>query len=171
MADNNKFIKTQLFIQPSQLERQVQQLNAYLEYCQLHKRLNQLQQQNLQLQQALKFEAILNRIGDRLHHSLDESQILQTTVLELTKALGAKGCYGALVDLQENSASIRYAYSCGMPGYQDLVIDRDSDPKINEGLKQGQSFQFCSLIPNTTGSRVAQFACPIMEESPPHPPT
>lgn len=144
------------------MERQVQQIDPYLEHH-LQKRIDQLLQQNLQLQQALELETTLNRIKDKLHQSLNESHILQTTVAELTKALGVSCCNAVLVDLQHNSSNIRYAYCCAIPGHQDHVIDRNSYPEFYQGLMQGQPAQLCSIIPDPIFGRVVKFACPILD--------
>ena len=145
-----------------QMERQVQQIDSSLER-QLQKRIDQLLEQNLQLQQALEFETTLNQIKDRLYQSLDESQILQTTVVELTRALGVSCCNAVLDDPQHNPSNICYAYCCGIPGHQGHVINEDSYPKFYQGLMQRQPVQLCSIIPDPVFGRVVRFACPMLD--------
>jgi signal transduction histidine kinase len=146
----------------SPIERQVQQIDPYLER-QLQKRIDQLLQQNLQLQQALEFETTLNRIKDKLYQSLDESQILQTTVVELTQALGVSCCNAVLGDLQQNPSNIRYAYGCAIPGHQGHAIAGNSFPEFYQEPMQGQPMQLCSIIPDPVFGRVVRFACPMLD--------
>ncbi|HAJ62883.1 MAG TPA: hypothetical protein DCP31_29675 [Cyanobacteria bacterium UBA8543] len=89
---------------------------------------------------------------------------MQTTVLELNSALEASCCNATLDNLQQNPSSIRYAYACAIGGYQSRVIDRNNFSEIYQGLKQSQSFQFCSMIPNSVFGRAARVTFPIMDE-------
>ncbi len=146
----------------SPLAYQAQQLNADLER-QVQERLDRVQQQMLSLQQALALASALNRIANNLYRSCDESQILQITVLELTKRLDTICCNAVLDDLRANASHILYAYSCKIPGYQGSILDRGTYPEVYHGLKQGQFFQFCSLVPDPVLGWVAKVACPIVD--------
>ncbi|HEY9601045.1 MAG TPA: GAF domain-containing protein [Allocoleopsis sp.] len=146
----------------AQLARQVQQLNADLER-QMQERLGRVQQQMLSLQQALALASDLNRIANSLYRGCEESQILQITVLELTRVLGTMCCNAVLDDLRVNTSHILYAYSCKIPGYQGSILDRGIYPEIYQGLKHGQFFQFCSLVPDPVLGWVARVVCPIVD--------
>ncbi|MGB3613193.1 MAG: GAF domain-containing protein [Elainellaceae cyanobacterium] len=71
-------------IQQSELHQRIQQLNVSLE--------QQVQERTAQLQQALNFEALLRRIGDRVRDSLDEQQILKTAADEMLEHLDLDEC-------------------------------------------------------------------------------
>ncbi len=61
-----------------------------------------------QLRQALEFESLLKRITDKVRDSLDETQILQTTVAEVGLGLGVKRCQVALYQLEQDTATLQY---------------------------------------------------------------
>jgi PAS domain S-box-containing protein len=143
-------------IAQADLYEQVRQLNAELE--------TQVAQRTRQLQQALDFEATLKRITDRVRDSLDESQILQTAVEELTGALGAKGSNTALYDLEQGTSTIYYEYNESLPPYQGRVAQMEAFPEVYHQLLDGQYFQFCSKEPNPVRGHVAMFACPIRDD-------
>jgi signal transduction histidine kinase len=144
-------------LQQSELYQQSQQLNADLEL--------QVQQRTNQLQTALRFESMLKRITDKVRDSLDGSQILQSAVKELSLVLNLGGCNAALYDLDQGTSTIRYESTRSIPTYQGRVAQMDNFPEIYEQLKQGHSFQFCSLLPNPDRGRVAMLACPIFLDS------
>ena len=143
-------------IAQADLYAQVQRLNAELE--------NQVEQRTRQLRQALDFEATLKRITDRVRDSLDESQILQTAVEELTGILGAKGSNTALYDLEQGTSTIYYEYNESLPPYQGRVAQMEAFPEVYHQLLDGQYFQFCSKEPNPVRGHVAMFACPIRDD-------
>ncbi|NER80863.1 MAG: GAF domain-containing protein [Leptolyngbya sp. SIO1D8] len=135
---------------------QVRQLNTELE--------NQVQQRTKQLQQALDFEATLKRITDRVRDSLDETQILQTAVEELTGALGARGSNTALYDLEQGTSTIYYEYNKSLPSDHGRVAHMEAFPEVYHQLLEGQYFQFCSREPNPVRGYVAMLACPILDD-------
>ena len=143
-------------IAQADLYEQVRQLNAELE--------SQVEQRTKQLQQALDFEATLKRITDRVRDSLDETQILQTAVEELTEALGARGSNTALYDLEQGTSTIYYEYNKSLPSYQGRVAQMEAFPEVYHQLLDGQYFQFCSKEPNPVRGHVAMLACPIRDD-------
>ena len=143
-------------IAQADLYAQVRQLNAELE--------TQVEQRTRQLRQALDFEATLKLIADRVRDSLDESQILQTAVEELTGVLGAKGSNTALYDLEQGTSTIYYEYNESLPPYQGRVAQMEAFPEVYHQLLNGQYFQFCSKEPNPVRGHVAMFACPIRDD-------
>ena len=157
-VDSLKDVATQVgsAIAQADLYTQVHQLNTELE--------NQVEQRTRQLQQALDFEATLKRITDRVRDSLDESQILQTAVEELTGVLGAKGSNTALYDLEQGTSTIYYEYNESLPPYQGRVAQMEAFPEVYHQLLDGQYFQFCSKEPNPVRGHVAMFACPIRDD-------
>ncbi|MFE4107238.1 GAF domain-containing sensor histidine kinase [Almyronema epifaneia] len=124
----------------------------------------EVQQRTAQLQTVLDFEATLKRITDRVRDSLDEKQILQNAVKELTEALGIKGSNTALYDLEQGTSTIYYEYTTSLSSSQGRVSQMEAFPEVYHQLLEGQYFQFCSIIPNPVRGRVAMFACPILDD-------
>ena len=143
-------------IRQSALYQQVQHLNSSLE--------RQVKARTAQLQLAYNFEATLKRITDRVRDSLDEHQILQAAVEELAIAIGARGCNAALYDLAEGTSTIRYEYTTSVSPSQGRTAKIDAFPEIYNQLLQGQSFQFCSLIPNPVRGKTALLTTPIVDD-------
>ena len=137
-----------------QAELLLQQLNSNLEH--------QVQERTAQLQQALDFEAMLKRITDKVRDSLDESQILQTAVQELTLVLSLSGCNAALYNLSQGTSTIYYECVTNIPASQGRAAQMANFPEIYHQLLKGQYFQFCSIFPNPLRGHVAMLACPIM---------
>ncbi|MBD2740911.1 GAF domain-containing protein [Coleofasciculus sp. FACHB-1120] len=145
-------------IQQSELYQQVQRLNTNLEH--------QVQERTSQLQQALKFEAMLKRITDKVRDSLDESHILQTAVQELAQVLAVKYCDTALYDINGATSTVCYEYTLSMPSSEGSEIQMASNPAIYSQLLQGKYLQFCKLGPNPIQPNSGQFsvlACPIFD--------
>ncbi|WP_432809826.1 GAF domain-containing protein [Pantanalinema sp. GBBB05] len=121
-------------IQQSELYRQVQLLNRDLE--------QQVQERTQQLQQSLNFAEVLKRITDRIHASLDESQILQTAVEALANALSVDYCCAALYNVERTTATIRYeATPAHLGSAIGQVLAVADTPKVHEQLLQGNLFQ------------------------------
>ncbi len=145
-----------------QAEAALHQLNANLDH--------QVQERTAQLQQALKFEAMLKRITDKVRDSLDEYQILQTAVQELTLVLGVICCDTALYNLVDDTSSVRYAYTTSSeqerptPSSVGQVVQMADFPEGYRQLLEGQYFQFCELTPDLVRSQVAILACPIVDD-------
>lgn len=142
--------------------RLLENLNTELE--------RQVQERTAQLQEALTFEAGLKRITDKVRDSLDEHQILQTAIQELTKVLNLVCCDTSLYDLELATATIRYqvsangkgwAYSC--PLFVGHVTAMTDLPEHYRQLLQGQHFQFCEFTQNTTRHHTI-LVCPIVDE-------
>lgn len=145
-------------IQQSELYQQVQRFNTNLE--------RQVQERTAQLQQALKFEAMLKRITDKVRDSLDESQILQTAVQELALGLEVGYCGTALYNLEEATSTICQEYTNSLPSHQNHVVQMAAFTEIYSNLLQGQYLQFCQLASKLTEpipSHVAALACPIFD--------
>jgi signal transduction histidine kinase len=136
----------------------LQQATLYQEAKSLH---DQINQQTAELKRALAFESVLKRITDKVRDSLDENQILQAAVEELTLGLNLGGCNASLYDLSEGTSTIRYEYIHSIPTYRGRVAQMANSPEIYCQLQAGHYFQFCSLLPNPDRGRVATLACPI----------
>lgn len=132
----------------------------------VEERIDQLERQvterTVQLEQSLNFEAMLKRITDKVRDSLDESQILQTAVQELTLVLGVEGCDTAKYDAEQRTATVSHEYSASLPSALGEVLQMAEFPEGYSQLLGGQYFQFCFLVPGFRGS-VASLACPIFD--------
>lgn len=142
-------------IQQSELYEQVQKLNTNLE--------SQIQERTAQLQQSLEFEAMLKRITDKIRDSLDEGQILQTAVEELTVILGLEGCDTAFYNPQLTTAKICYEYAPNLPAAKGHIIEMASFPEGYAQLLQNQFFQFCELEPSLRGP-ITILSYPIFDD-------
>ena len=125
---------------------------------------HQMQERTLQLQQALEFESRLKRITDKVRDSLDESQIVQTAVMELTLGLNVGCCNMAFYNLDQGTSTICYEYATSIPASQGRVAQMIDFSELYRQLLQNQYFQFCSIMPNPFRGRVAMLACPIFDD-------
>ena len=130
--------------QRKQVERLLEQLNSELE--------RQVQERTTQFQQSLAFEAGLKRITDQVRDSLDESQILQAAVQELTLVLGLVCCDTALYNLDAATSTIQYEFTnfalestASSPSTLGQVVPMTCLPEGYRQLLQGEYFQFCEL--------------------------
>jgi signal transduction histidine kinase len=130
-------------------------------YQEAHQLNAQVEQRTVELKRALDFESVLKRITDKVRDSLDENQILQAAVEELTIGLKLGGCNASLYDLTEDTSTIRYEYIDSIPTYHGRVALMANFPEAYQQLKEGHYFQFCSLAPNPDRGRVSTLACPI----------
>jgi len=131
-------------------QKQAAGLNAELE--------RQVQERTAQLQQALNFEASLKHITDKVRDRLDEGEILQAAVQELTLVLGLACCHTAVYDIGLTTATVRHEFvnvdAFGIkdfPSFLDRVIPMATLPNTYHQLLQGECFQFCE-----TGSGLAR---------------
>jgi signal transduction histidine kinase len=142
--------------QQSESYKQVQRLNIELA--------RRVHAQTAELELAFEFEATLKRITDKVRDSLDEHQILQTVVQEMVLAIGVKCCNAALYNYEQGTSTVCYEYTTSISPYQGRVSRLDAFPEIYNQLLQGQSFQFCSLVPNPVRGQVAMLTCPILDD-------
>lgn len=148
-------------IQQSQLYTEIQDFNEQLE--------DLVQLRTFQYQKALEFEALLKRISDRVRDSLDEQQILQSAVEELTQGLKLYGCDTALYDLEEQASTICFEYvQTGLPTAHGRTIPMSDLPDLYSQLLQGKPTQFCHpRAPLRTAevprSGFAILACPMID--------
>ncbi|MEO0394986.1 MAG: histidine kinase dimerization/phospho-acceptor domain-containing protein [Cyanobacteria bacterium P01_A01_bin.137] len=122
-----------------------------------------LDERNSALDKLTEFEATLNRITDRVRDSLDEKQILQTAVQELTEALDVRGSNTSLYDLEQGTSTIYYEYTT-LPSDRGRVSQMESFPEVYHQLLEGQYFQFCSIAPNPVRGLVSMLACAIFDD-------
>lgn len=143
-------------IQQSELYQNTQTLNITLE--------QQVLERTAQLQRALGFDAMLKRIADKVRDSLDEKQIMESVVKELTLCLKVRGCNASLYDLKLGTSTVHYEYTETVPTYLGRVTQLDKFPELYNQLLQGRDFQFCSIEPNPVRGPVVMLACPILDD-------
>ena len=146
-------------IHQSELYQHEQRLNTLLE--------QQVEERTAQLQQALQYEGLVKRMTDKVRDSLDEAQILQTAVEELVRGLEIYGCDTALFNFEQGTMTISHSYMNGAfaPHSDEILATHFSD--IYPQLLDGQSLQFCELVPKFMDSAwqpSAIFACPIIDD-------
>jgi PAS domain S-box-containing protein len=152
-------LQAAIAIQQSELYQHEQRLNSILE--------QQVEERTTQLQQALRHEAMITRITDKVRDSLDEDQILQTAVEELVRGLEVYGCDTSLFDLEQGTLSISHAYTHDTIAPHPEVMLATNFSDTYPQLLEGQCLQFCELIPNfmdTTWRPRVIFACPIIDD-------
>ncbi len=155
------------------IEAEVRQLNADLE--------QRVQARTLELQQSLYFEAILKRISDRVRDSLDQHQILQEAIEELTVALKLHFCNAILygtdrdgdcgVECDGRCRTAIFQYqSCEEQGtpfknsqtQAQLICDL---PEIQGQLQQHQVYAaFCAVQPDPAHPAFAILVCPVFDD-------
>ncbi|WP_190944373.1 GAF domain-containing sensor histidine kinase [Nostoc flagelliforme] len=130
----------------------------------------QVQERIAQLQQALDFEVRLKRITEQIRNSLDENQILQVVVQELTLVLSTISCHTASYNLGSATSTVRYQYTISeheiiassLPSVGQVVF-MNAFPEVYRQLLQGEHFQFCEIDVSTVCKPLAILACPIID--------
>lgn len=125
--------------------------------------LETVQYLNGSLDKLRDLEATLKRITDRVRDSLDEKQILQTAVQELTEALNVRGSNTSLYDLEQGTSTIYYEYTTLQSSDRGRVSQMEAFPEVYHQLLEGEYFQFCSIAPNPVRGRVSMLACAIFD--------
>jgi GAF domain-containing protein len=144
-------------IQQSELYQQVQQLNTRLEKL--------VNERTTQLQEMLNYEALLKRITDKVRDSLDESQILQTVVHELTLLSFVDACHAYLHPPTESDLPPQhYEFSEGMNSFHTSITEMAVLSPVPGQLAQGLAFQLCTIAPLSVNASVALLVCPVMDE-------
>ncbi len=124
----------------------------------------QVQEQTNRLKQALGFEATLKRITDKVRDSLDEHQILETAMQEVTNVLGVYCCQAILCDGTPERCMVCHEY------FQTLVNARESMesiseiPEFEQQVHSGWCFQFCITRPFLNRGAEAILICPIFDD-------
>lgn len=148
-----------------QIENSLYQASLYNQLQRLNQKLGQqVEARTAELKTAFQFEATLQRIIEKVRDSLDEEQILHTAVRELVQAIDATGCNASLYDSDKSRSTIRYEYATSGVSYVGRVLQLDAFPEIYGQLMGGETFQFCSLLPNLERGRTAILTSPIYDD-------
>ena len=157
-AANAALKQAQTALELKQLE--LLELNAKLE--------EQVQQRTAQLQQALNFESLLQRITAKVRDSLDERQILQTAVQELGLGLGVEYCDVEIYQADQTRATIAYKSHQSLGAAQGWFLHiTPASPVANLASVEGETLQFCPIIldqalPHT--NQLVILACSIYDD-------
>lgn len=118
----------------------------------------------------MKFEALLQRVTDRVRDSLDESHILQSAVQELAIALELSACNGVLYSAkQEISQQIAWDVSHQLvPAVVGQRMWMDGLAHISHQFPHRQFVQFCltpqpAISPRQLEGQFAILYCPLMD--------
>ncbi len=132
----------------------------------LQKMRSALAAQNQELLQALNFEALVQRITNKIRESLDESYILQTATQELGEVLNLSSCQIELYDSEQVTATIAYEHSITLPQCQGEIRQIADFPELYRQLLQQIPIQLVEKIPqfNPQGIQVTRLACPIFDD-------
>ncbi len=152
-------VQSAIAIQQSELYQHEQRLNTILE--------QQVEERTAQLQQALRYEAMIKRMTDKVRDSLDEEQILQTAVEELVHGLEIYGCDTALFNLEQGTMTISHACTDESLAPHPEVFLASNFSDIYPQLLAGQSLQFCEFMPQFMDAAWQPrtiFACPIIDD-------
>ena len=147
---------------PSEQEEVLVRIQTHLNLRQMRQA---LARQNKEQQQALKFEALLRRVTDKLRDSLDEKQIFATATKELAEVLNLGSCQIELYDSQQLTATIEYEHSLSLPAAQKISRKVEDYPELYQQLLKRQPIQLVEKIPQFTpqGIQVNRLACPIFD--------
>lgn len=142
----------QSFLQDRKLEAQTQRLQQLYQQVQAFNVVleQQVEERTAQLNQLLEFEAMLNRMIDKVRESLDESQILQTAVQELMTELKLSCCTASFYNFDCRIAEIKYeSIRAGVESAKNVVISLDDSPHMYLQILRGQQVH-CCVIPLQT---------------------
>ncbi|MGI0488732.1 ATP-binding protein [Pantanalinema rosaneae CENA516] len=108
---------------------------------------SQVQERTAQLRRALHFEALLQRITEKVRDSLDEDQILQTAVQELAIGLEIDLCDAAIYNLEQQTLTICYEFirQHHLNSSKHITIPLSNMPEIHQTMLRGELIQFCPL--------------------------
>lgn len=128
----------------------------------------QVQQRTAQLQQALNFQSLLQRITDKVRDSLDEHQILQTAVQELGVGLNVEYCDAEIYQPDQTSMTIAYEANRTIAAAQGWILAITPTFPAVDTLVGGEAMQFCPISLNWTlnphSSQFVILACSIYDD-------
>ncbi|HEY9663721.1 MAG TPA: response regulator [Allocoleopsis sp.] len=158
----------QLVIQEQQrlLQQEIQErCNAEANVRQLNSNLEQLvEERTAQLRRSLEFEALLKRITDKVRDSLDEDQILQAAVQELTHGLGLEYCGTEIYDAEFTYSTITHESNRCPFSFLEHVEPMNSSGLYHQ-LLQKQGMQFCEYpVAQADFQQQTILVCPIFDD-------
>jgi len=150
-------VQAGIAIQQSELYQQIHQLNTRNEVL--------VSERTAQLQEALNYEALLKRIADRVRDSLDEHQILQAAVQELTLLSFVDASYAFLFDSNtDNRQETYYEHTDLRYSLRKNLLAISRLLEIQPQLQCQQTFQFCSIEPHPIIGQLSILCSPIVDD-------
>lgn len=124
-----------------------------------------LANQNQELKQALDFEALVNRLTNKIRDSLDENIILTTATKELVELLNLNSCQIEFYDSEQITTTIAYEYTTTLPSVQGSTKQIAEFVELYQQLLQKIPVQLVETIPqfDPKGIQVNRLACPIFD--------
>ncbi len=126
----------------------------------------QVQRQEVQLQKALTYAATLRRITEKVRDSLEEDEILQTTVRELATRLKVLGCNVGLYSLERGISTITHEFGAKLPSQIENSIQIEEHRGLYNRLLAGESVLLCQM-PSIHGQDPKEpllcLVCPIFD--------
>ena len=124
------------------LQQCTAQLAIAIQHSELYHHLEtQVQKRTADLQQALEFETLLKQITDTVRDSLDERQILQAAVEELSQGLALDCCEAYLYSADLSTSTLTYKSElCTAAAIGEAL---PATGELHHQLLQKQLFQFC----------------------------
>lgn len=124
-----------------------------------------LANQNQELKQALDFEALVNRLTNKIRDSLDENIILTTATKELVELLNLNSCQIEFYDSEQITTTIAYEYTTTLPSVQGSIRQIAEFVELYQQLLQKIPVQLVETIPqfDPKGIQVNRLACPIFD--------
>ena len=141
------------------------QLAIAIQHSELYHHLEtQVQKRTADLQQALEFETLLKHIADTVRDSLDEHQILQAAVEELSQGLALDCCEAYLYSADLSTSTLTYKSQWCNSGAIGEALPATGE--LHHQLLQKQLFQFCWCQPDSSQRYVgaAVLACPTFDD-------
>ncbi len=143
-------------LQQAEMREQMQAFSTAVE--------RQVETRTASLEQALRFEATLRRITDKVRDSLDENLILQKAVEELALVLDIGTCNAALYNLATGTSTICHESARTLSPSQGRVTSFAVFPELYNQILSGQHSQFCYVTPNPVRGLVSLLVCPIVDD-------
>ncbi|BAB76971.1 GAF domain-containing protein [Anabaena sp. FACHB-709] len=154
-----KQLATQLgiAIQNTKLQQQLKQLQTKLA---THKH-----EQQAQVKQSDKFQALVLDITEKTRDYSDETQVLATVTQELANLFQLESCYIELYNTDCTAVSVVCEYAANQPTYQGLTRQIADFSEIYQPLLQKQHFQTIEIVPGWHPQLlvITQLACPIFD--------
>ncbi len=139
-------------IHQAQLFKQLTDINSELSY--------QVEVRNAELHTLISYERLLRLITDDVRASLDEAEILETTVRELTQALNLGACTVCLINPEQGSYTV--AYECVGPMTPINGETIEIDPVVLAQLRQGLTLYYTT--DHSIRGRCTLLICPIWKD-------
>ncbi|NJK64896.1 MAG: GAF domain-containing protein, partial [Synechococcaceae cyanobacterium SM2_3_1] len=123
--------------QQAQLHSQLQQTNAELHY--------QVEVRNAELRQMISYEQLLRVITDEVRASLNEEEILQAAVRELSLGLQLGNCTIGFLNPDQQTYVIKYEYALSLPAFEGSL--GTVNPVVLPQLQKGETVYVSTAHP------------------------